>query len=36
VKGFRPHPVWLNEYRNVWLDLPRRRVSQAIYSEEAP
>ncbi len=31
VKGFRPHPVWLNEYRHVWLDLPRRRVSQSIY-----
>ena len=37
VKGFRPHPVWLNEYRNVWLDLPRRRVRQLIYEqEEAP
>lgn len=36
VKGFRPHPVWLNEYRNIWLDLPKRRVSQAIYSQEAP
>ena len=35
VKGFRPHPVWLNEYRNIWLDLPRRRVSQVIYEEEA-
>jgi ABC-type transport system substrate-binding protein len=33
VKGFRPHPVWLNEYRNVWLDLPKRRVSQSIYVE---
>jgi len=35
VKGFRPHPVWLNEYRNVWLDLPRKRVSQVIYHEGA-
>ena len=35
VKGFRPHPVWLNEYRYVWLDLPRKRVSQSIYQEEA-
>ena len=35
VKGFRPHPVWLNEYRHVWLDLPRRRVSQSIYTREA-
>lgn len=34
VKGFRPHPVWLNEYRNVWLDLPRQRVSQEIYEQE--
>ncbi len=34
VKNFRPHPVWLNEYRNIWLDLPRKRVSQSIYSEE--
>jgi peptide/nickel transport system substrate-binding protein len=35
VKGFRPHPVWANEYRNVWLDLPRQRVAQSIYAEEA-
>lgn len=35
VKGFRPHPVWLNEYRNIWLDLPRRRVSQSIYEEDS-
>ena len=34
VKGFRPHPVWLNEYRHVWLDLPRKRVSQAEYEPE--
>ena len=34
VKGFRPHPVWLNEYRHVWLDLPRERVSQSIYEKE--
>ena len=33
VKNFRPHPVWLNEYRNVWLDLPRKRVSQEAYLE---
>jgi len=33
VRGFRPHPVWLNEYRHVWLDLPRQRVSQSIYEE---
>ena len=34
VKGFRPHPVWLNEYRHVWLDLPKKRVSQLIYEQE--
>ena len=34
VKGFRPHPVWLNEYRHVWLDLPKERVSQSIYERE--
>ena len=34
VKGFVPHPVWLNEYRNIWLDLPKERVSQAVYAEE--
>jgi peptide/nickel transport system substrate-binding protein len=34
VKGFRPHPVWLNEYRNIWLDLPKKRVSQSIYQQE--
>jgi peptide/nickel transport system substrate-binding protein len=36
VKGFRPHPVWANEYRHIWLDLPRKRVSQSIYEEESP
>lgn len=35
VRNFRQHPVWLHEYRNVWLDLPRRRVSQDIYGQEA-
>jgi len=34
VKGFRPHPVWLNEYRNIWLDLPKKRVSQSAYAQE--
>jgi peptide/nickel transport system substrate-binding protein len=33
VENFRPHPVWLNEYRNIWLDLPKKRVSQDIYEE---
>ena len=28
VKNFKPHPVWLQEYRNIWLDLPRKRTQQ--------
>jgi ABC-type transport system substrate-binding protein len=27
VRGYRPHPVWDNLYRDVWLDLPRRRAA---------
>lgn len=27
VKNYRHHPVWANEYRGVWLDLPRRPAS---------
>ncbi|MGB5813378.1 MAG: ABC transporter substrate-binding protein [Polyangiales bacterium] len=34
VKNFRPHPVWPNEYRNIWLDLPKKRVEQRIYAAE--
>ena len=30
-----PTRVWLNEYRNIWLDLPKKRVSQDIYAQEA-
>jgi ABC-type transport system substrate-binding protein len=29
VMGFRPHPVWSNNYRDVWLDLPRRALDGA-------
>lgn len=25
VRGYRPHPVWPEEYRQVWLDLPKQR-----------
>ena len=25
VRNYRPHPVWSNFYRDVWLDLPRQR-----------
>jgi ABC-type transport system substrate-binding protein len=27
VRNYRPHPVWDNFYRDVWLDLPRRRAA---------
>ena len=26
VRGYRPHPVWPEEYRQVWLDLPKQRT----------
>jgi ABC-type transport system substrate-binding protein len=26
VVGYRPHPVWSNNYRDLWLDLPRRAL----------
>jgi peptide/nickel transport system substrate-binding protein len=34
VKALRPHAVWQNEYRDVWLDLPRKRVEQSTYDRE--
>lgn len=30
VRNFRPHPVWDEMYRDVWLDLPRRRVARQL------
>lgn len=27
VRGYRPNPVWSNFFRDIWLDLPRRRAS---------
>ena len=27
VHNYRPNPVWSNFFRDVWLDLPRRRVA---------
>jgi len=26
VRGYEPHPVWSQDYRSIWLDLPRSRV----------
>ena len=34
VMGYRPHPIWLEDYRDVWLDLPRHRVPQSRYRDE--
>ncbi len=31
VRGYRPHPIWSNDYRQVWLDLPRHRVDPNTY-----
>ncbi len=28
VKGYRPHPVWSQYVRDVWLDLPKQRIAQ--------
>ena len=33
VKNYAPHPVWSQDYRNVWLDLPRRRVPDSRWTE---
>jgi ABC-type transport system substrate-binding protein len=30
VKGYRPHPVWSQDYRQVWLDLPRERIARGL------
>ncbi len=34
VRGYRPHAIYSQDYRDVWLDLPRRRV--AMRYEGAP
>jgi ABC-type transport system substrate-binding protein len=31
VMNYHPHPVWSQNYRDVWLDLPRRRVADSTY-----
>ncbi len=35
VRNFRPHAVWQQEYRDIWLDLPRKRVSETVYEKES-
>jgi ABC-type dipeptide/oligopeptide/nickel transport system permease subunit/ABC-type transport system substrate-binding protein len=34
VRGYRVHPVWRPFYRDVWLDLPRRRASAEDFAGE--
>ena len=29
VHGYRPHPVWTQDYRSIWLDTPRQRAATA-------
>jgi len=35
VRGYRPHPVWSEDYRSVWLDLPRQRVARMLRGPRA-
>ncbi len=28
VRGYVPHPVWTQDYRALWLDVPRRRLAE--------
>ncbi len=35
VRNYRPHPVWSNFYRDVWLDLPRERVARGPFAIDA-
>jgi len=30
VRNYRPHSVWSNMYRDVWLDEPRRRIAARL------
>lgn len=30
VRGYRPHPIWTWDYREAWLDLPKRAFRAAI------
>ncbi len=30
VRGYAPHPVYSEDYRNLWLDLPRQRLARSL------
>jgi ABC-type transport system substrate-binding protein len=34
VKGYRPHPTYWMQVRDVWLDLPRKRIAQRSRESE--
>ncbi|MCB9623443.1 MAG: ABC transporter substrate-binding protein [Sandaracinus sp.] len=36
VRNYDPHPVWSEDYRDVWLDLPRRRVARSLAGVGGP
>ncbi len=36
VKNYRPHPIWSEDYRDVWLDLPRRRADARFLGTRFP
>ncbi len=36
VRDYRPHPVWNNFYRDLWLDLPRERWTAAPSLRSSP
>ncbi len=36
VRNYDSHPVWSEDYREVWLDLPRQRVARTLGGLGAP
>lgn len=36
VRNYDPHPVWSEDYREVWLDLPRERVARSLAGVGGP
>lgn len=36
VRNYDPHPVWSEDYREVWLDLPRERVARRLAGVGGP
>ena len=36
VRNYDPHPVWSEDYRELWLDLPRERVARGLAGVGGP